>query len=202
MSGRRHRPSIGIIADGHAELRSLHLIPWGFTAAGGVLHVRLPPNLQPKGPARKQARACAADIRELDARKGMWRIVVIVDREDRPELPAALAAELRSEILSIAKPARAELHVVVKDIAYENWLFADYTAFSKCPGRFSQLSESQRREEAQVDGRNVKSELERLCQKSSYDKVADAVRLAPHIDPERAAARSSSFSVFSGLLAG
>lgn len=162
--------------------------------------VRKPPKLQPLASIEHQARACCDAIKDLAARPGMKQIVVIVDRENRPDPPSLIADQLATTIREFFPAVGVAIDVVIKDVAYENWLYADPGAFSACRGRFMPLSTSQLRPEAQVDGRDVRYILEQICIGTSFHKVKDAVRLAPNISPEAASARSKTFALFHRLV--
>lgn len=107
----------GILVDGEAEVASLpRLIPQLREHTGHTILHPLRSAVQPKATAERIAQSCQREITIL-AGKGVDRVIVLIDREDRAECPTELALQVQR---AIAKRTAVPVRVVVKDRCFEN----------------------------------------------------------------------------------
>jgi hypothetical protein len=129
-------------------------------------------------------------------RRGADLVVILVDKESRPECTGELASLIAQEALQrLSKIASAiELRVVLKVTKFENWLVADPQAFRKLPGLYSK---PQRIERQVVPGRADTVDAIQLLKDCSklrqLDKTSDSVAICKVLDPATAARNSRSF---------
>jgi hypothetical protein len=181
---------IGILVDGEAERAGLPMLFEQLRAQTGHAIVNpLQPAVHPKADPERFAGACVPKI-EILAKKGVDRIVVLVDREDRDDCPTEIATAIRQ---SIIRKTALPVCVVVKDRCFENWLVADAESFVSST-RFK-LEPSVRRaiESGLADGLDALALLKRNAVKDSYNKVRDGKRILEQSDVGRMAAGSRSF---------
>lgn len=185
---------IGLLVDGRAEYYSLPLL----LPRLGSPHQILTPlvcDIQPFASAAQMALAASKRFSILLA-KGAESIVILIDKETRPdctvELVQAVEREARARLKNFS--STVGLQVVFKVSMFENWLAADPAALSGLPGLFEHVE----RIERQVSGGRADSvnalDLFKACSKQrSYDKVSGAVAICKGLDPVRAAGNSRSF---------
>lgn len=185
---------IGVLVDGRAEYYSLpHLLP-----RLGSPHQILAPlvcDIQPFASPAQMALAASKRFSILLA-KGAESLVILIDKETRPdctvELVQAVEQEARARLKDFS--STVDLQVVFKVSMFENWLAADTATLSGLSGLFEHVE----RIERQVSGGRADSvnalDLLKACSKQrSYDKVAGAVAICKGLDPVRAAGNSRSF---------
>ena len=184
---------IGLVVDGDAEFRSLANLLRRIASGHQILNpVRA--DIQPFSPPALIARAAAPRVRILRNR-GADRVVVLFDRETRPECCGAFAAEVQQRLAANTTlgPA-ASLSVVLKNTRYENWLIGDPAAFQSLSGLFPAQDHvaipSTPFSADSTDGLRL---IARLRGRGSYDKVRDAIRLAAAARPDVIAQNSRSF---------
>lgn len=180
---------VGFLVDGRAEFASLPLLyPQIRGTSNLVLMKPLYADMQPYAPIGQIVTACRAGVAQLEGR-GVDRIVVLLDRENRSECPGAIAEPLQNGLRS---HVRVELKVVLKDRKFENWLVADPDALRAQPGRF-ELSggDVARVVPNKADQCEALAILSR-CVRGNYDKVQDAKRILTRMDLGRACANSRS----------
>lgn len=123
---------IGFIVDGQAEFRSLPSI-LSKIDTNEILVNPLYADLQPGANKLKLVRAALPSIRIL-ARKGIDRILVLLDHERRATCIPTWRAELED---ALADPCRnngiVDVKVVLKAQMYENWLVSDLAAIRRMP---------------------------------------------------------------------
>ena len=188
--------TVGFLVDGEAEFRSLPILLQKITSLRGSLcgrPLRIPVN---GGVPPGQIAIAARRQFPVLVQKGATSVVLVIDRELVESCAGALAAEIRSHILRIGLPAAfQEMHVVVKDRMYENWLVADFQAVRNMPRRFELKREDERlvapNKADRVDALALLKLAARNCH--GYDKVDDAVQIARHAEPIRIAQNSRSF---------
>jgi hypothetical protein len=108
---------IGVVVDGKAEFASLPLLYPRLQAA--VPHQLVNPilaDIQPLAPVSTIAKKCLNPARQL-SKRGVERVVILVDRETRAECCATLSRAIEQPI---ANPVGVEVHVILKDRAFEN----------------------------------------------------------------------------------
>ncbi|MCA1702525.1 MAG: DUF4276 family protein [Actinobacteria bacterium] len=185
---------IGFIVDGDAEYASLRLLFAQLEAAtANTLLGPVVAKFHPEAPYGTIARASLPKIKLLEA-KGADRVVLLLDRERRE----ACSGEISHGLATALGPrCRSDLHVVVKDRQFENWLLSDLRAFRTQGGRFRVSKRIQGDVEPNKADHVQASELiRRMVQRGNYDKVNDSKRILGRADVARMAAHSRSFRRF------
>jgi hypothetical protein len=181
---------VGLIVDGISEYASLGLMLPRITAQGGDSFLRVArADIQPKAPYPVIARSCREAVTQLSSR-GADHIVVLFDKEDRPECPADIAKGVNVALTHLVE---CRLTVVVKDTCYENWLVADLEALRAHPRRYSVKPRHRRAVQPNhADDVDALSVIRSIVQ-GDYDKVEDSKAIMAHVQPERLGAHSRSF---------
>src|SRR5262245_18613953 len=130
---------IGIVVDGKGEYYALpHLL-----ARLGTPHTILGPffsAIQPYASPVQIAYVASKSFRDI-IDKGADLILLLVDKETRPECTGPLVQEIeraaRSHLLPLSKTA--DVRVVLKVTKLENWLIADPQALRELPGLFKNV---------------------------------------------------------------
>lgn len=185
---------IGVIVDGRSEFSALpKLNPQIEHLSGNVIADIVKADVHPMATAAVIARAASERIAVLQVRR-VDRVVLLVDREDRPECPGVLAEQIRERI---QPQAPVPVLVVIKDKAFENWLVSDIDAILGMRARFALsnqvINSIQPNKADHVDAYSV---LRSAAIHRTYDKVKDAGRILDHADVLRMAANSRSFRKF------
>lgn len=189
--------SAGIIVDGQAEpaaFRALFPKLVGLGARPKVLYAALQPMASPGQIARK----AISRVRRLRDRKA-HPVILLIDRENRRDCPPAFAAEVQK---ALERLGEAEVFVVVKNRALENWLIADPDGLARLRGRF-RLTQAfhQRVSPNKADSiRDAASFLGRVCLGMPYHKRRDPPRVLRAIDVAAAARNSRSLRRFLRLV--
>lgn len=186
--------TVGLVVDGVSEYRSI-----GFVCDKVRPHCPQPflrpvmASVDPMAPAPAIARALKDRIQDLDAR-GASLIVILLDRESRPECPGDLAQAIEH---SIGTYTDARICVVLKDRMYENWLVSDIGALQRQTSRF-RIPASRRGQVApnKADTVDALAILKSASIVKSYDKVLDSQRIMRIADPSAIARNSRSFRRF------
>jgi hypothetical protein len=164
-------------------------------AVGCSLQDPIKYDLQPKAPIPQIALRCVRAIRLIEDR--VTSVIVLLDREDRPECCGALATAIGSRV---RPDVSCGVEVVIKNRTFENWLVSDLTALRALSGRFSVAQATVARVEPDkadhVDGARVLSG----AALSAYEKVADSRRILSKADVLRMGAHSRSFRRFLRVL--
>jgi hypothetical protein len=181
---------LGVIVDGEAEYASFKdLLPKLAAESGNVFLSTLKADLQPHAPFGAMAKSCRSRVTQLEARRADL-ILILLDRETRPECPGDLARALQREVQTYAS---SDIEVVIKNRCFENWLLADLTALAAQPARFSISATVRGRVEPDtadnVDGNDI---VKRVVL-GSYEKVSDSCRIVKQLDVTRAGRNSRSF---------
>ncbi len=185
---------IGLLVDGQGEYRALpHLLP----RLGSPHQILTPPlfcDIQPFASPGQMALAASKKFQILLA-KGAEAIVILVDKEARPDCTVELVQDLEREAKARLRnlSSTVDLRAVFKITMFENWLVADPDALRQLPGLFEHVERIGR----QVSGGRADSvsamDLLKACSKRSYDKVDAAIAICKALDPNRAAVNSRSF---------
>ena len=183
---------VGVIVDGIAEYAALPLLLPRVTAQSGHTYRVIKADIQPLAPLPAIARACRQPVVQLESR-GMDSIVVLFDRETRPECAAEIARAVGAEI---GNHAKCHVAVVIKERSFENWLVSDLSAMRGHPVRF-RVSRRHRRavEPNRADEADAVALLRTIVQ-GAYAKVDDGKRILASADPTRMAQHSRSFRKF------
>jgi len=185
---------IGIVVDGDAESQALKLLTRRIEIEGVQLLNPAYANMQPKSPPGRIARAAVKTVAILRAR-GATLIVVLIDREDRQECPPEFANQLKR---AFAKLGYDDIHVVVKNRTFENWLIADLEALKQLRGRFKVTKTFERTVSPNIADNVVDAEalLNTIVVKQKYHKRRDATRIMAVQEIRNMAKNSRSFRRF------
>ena len=129
------------------------------------------------------------------AARGVYRVVVLLDREDRADCPGDLATALIQALQPMcARQGVREVRVVIKDRMLENWLIADTGCIRQMKNRF-RFSEGVLRkiEKDGADNQAAFDLLKRFAHKQPYSKVPDSMRIMERAQPLAIAGNSRSF---------
>lgn len=123
---RRSTPTVGLIVEGETEYKAL---PQLHTLVPGCPPLK-PINLRGIGSDRTPvgiARKVAPQV-DVHIQAGRTKVLVCIDREQRPDCPGQLARAVMQALLTELKQrgyANPDVYVVVADRAFEAWLLAD-----------------------------------------------------------------------------
>lgn len=187
---------IGLLVDGDAERAALpELLGQLKESTGHSFLNPVRPAVHPKASPARIARACQSEI-DILVGKGVDRIVVLLDREDRADCPTQIAQQVEQAIRAHAG-GEAPVVVVVKDRCFENWLVADPDAIAASPARFSLPASVRAALHAdQADHLDAVEILKKGVTKGSDNKVRDSKRILARCRVERMAGGSRSFRRF------
>ncbi len=186
---------IGVVVEGQSEFVSLPALLGEIEAR--TRHQILRPlrgAIPPLAPTGTIARACKPLIEQLVGR-GVGKVVVLLDLENRDDCAGDLALELEDALRRLC--GDCEILVVFKHRTYENWIVADLTALRQQRGRFV----VSRRLASQVapnraDSANAKELLGRAARGPAYHKIKDARNTMDLAEPSRIGKNSRSFRRF------
>ena len=185
---------VGLIVDGLSEFSALRALKPQIERDTG--HTLLDPTLaaiQPKASILAIAAACITEMRDLRTSRRIDSALILFDRENRPECPGVLADQVR---LAIEAKIDVPTHVVVKDVAFENWLVSDLQALRSLPGRFRMTPALNRISPDRADHVDALALLQAAAIRRSYQKVPDSRQILGHADILRMATNSRSFRRF------
>jgi uncharacterized protein DUF4276 len=188
---------IGLLVDGRAEYYGLpHVLP-----RLGSPHQILSPlvcDIQPFASPAQMALAAGKRFPILLA-KGAESIVVLIDKETRPDCTGELAQAVEREAGVRLKDfsAMVKLQVVLKVVTFENWLVAASEALGGLPGLFENVARIEKQTaKGRADAVDALGLLKACSRQRAYDKVEGAVAICRRLDPVRAAENSRSFRKF------
>ena len=188
---------IGLVVDGVTEFASLPVLyDQVYDATGNRLLTPVRAKIPPYAPLPVIARSCAKEVVQLFGR-GAERVVVLVDREQRPECCGNLAAGIRGGLAGLCGQAPA---VVVKNRTFENWVVADVAAVRAGRNRFSVSNAMESAVRGTADNVEALELLRRAAQGDAYEKVHDAKRILERAELARLASNSRSFRRFLRVL--
>ncbi len=188
---------IGLLVDGRAEYYGFpHVLP-----RLGSPHQVLAPlvcDIQPFATPGQMALAASKKFPILLA-KGVESIVVLIDKETRPdctvELVQAVEREARTRLATLT--STVNLQIVFKVAMFENWLVADPQALRSLPGLFVKVERIEKQvSKGRADTADALGLLKACSVQRGYDKVAGAVAICKQLEPVRAAENSRSFRKF------
>lgn len=185
---------IGVVVDGRSELSALpKLKPQLEHVSGNTIAAIVKADVHPMATAAVIARAAAKRIEVLQIARVDY-VVVLVDREDRPECPGALAEQIRGRIQA---QAPMPVSVVIKNTTFENWLVSDPDVLLGMRARFAV---SRGVVNAILPNKADHIDANRALREAvigrAYDKVTDAERILDRADVLRMANNSRSFRRF------
>jgi hypothetical protein len=186
---------IGVLVDGQAEFRGLPHLLQRIVTPHQILSQPLYCDIQPFATPAQMALAASKRF-PLLIRRGANLVLILVDKESRPECTGELALSIAQEArLRLSRMAAAiELAVVLKVASFENWLVSDPSALRHLPGLFSRPD---RIEKQVVPGRadtvNAIVLLTTCSKLGQFEKTRDSVAICKVLDPAAAARNSRSF---------
>jgi uncharacterized protein DUF4276 len=185
---------IGVVVDGISEFASLgQLYPGLQLLSGAQLLQPVKADIQPYAPVGVIVRQCAPKVALFLAR-GADRVVVLIDREDRDSCAGTLATAIEQ---GIASRGHANVYVVLKSRAFENWVIADLAALRALPKRFVVSRATERAVQPnKADHVDAIGLLKRSAQGDAYDKVKDSKSVLGKAEPDRIGQHSRSFRRF------
>ncbi len=185
---------IGVIVDGQSEFVALReIFPLLAQDAGNVIIGPVKADIQPKAPTGVIARACIGSVSVLRSRN-VDSVIVLFDREDRPECPGQLAEMVRE---NLERQVGLSVHVVIKDRSFENWLISDPDAIRALPARFKMSNTAVSAIVPNKADNLVAIEvLQASTLSQSYQKVKDSVRILQKAEPLKMGSNSRSFRRF------
>lgn len=187
---------ISLITEGASEYASLPKITEQLRSRTGnvfskPLKVSVPPDAQPAVIARE----CKSRVLIARTTQAADVIFVLLDREQQASTAGAVAAAIQ---LALARACGGgdDIHVIVKDRMYENWLLADLDSLRAQPGRFAVTPALVRAIEPNRADRADGLALIKQAVKGNYDKVPDSIKIMERLDVRSAAQHSRSFRHF------
>lgn len=187
---------IGLVVEGRSEFDALPSLAVTLEAATGNQILRpLLAEVTPLAPIGVIARAVAHLVERLEA-EDVETVIILMDREQRPECPGVLADRL-GDALNRRRIWRCTIQVVIKDRTFENWLIADPAALAAQPGRYHPGRVAERRVAPnRADAVDAMGLLRAAVVGDRFDKRRDSVRILERADPVTMAANSRSFRRF------
>jgi len=188
---------IGILVDGLAEYHSLPKLLPRLETSHQVLSQPLKCDIQPFSTPAQMALAASKKFQILLA-KGAESIVILIDKETRPDCTVELVRSVEREAQARLREISAgvNLQVVLKVSMFENWLIADPEALGGLAGLFENVERVEKQVKGRADSADALSLLKACSRERVYDKVKGAMAICPRLDPERAAGNSRSFRKF------
>lgn len=186
---------IGLLVDGQAEFQALPYLLDRISTP----HTLLRPlycDIQPFATPEQIALASSKRF-PLLIRKHVDLIVILVDKESRPECTGELAASIQREArhrLSESAPD-VRINVVLKVTKFENWLVAAPSALRRLPGLFGRVESIARQvANGRADAVAAIELLKGCSHQRHFDKTSGAVAICRHLEPINAARSSRSFA--------
>jgi hypothetical protein len=184
---------IGLIVEGDAEYHAFpNLLP-RVASPHTILRQPLRCPVQPLSPPALIAHVAATKSFPILIAKGVDLIVLVIDKETRPECTIELVQEIEREARS-RLDEKVGLRVVLKITKLENWLIADPQALRDLPGLFEHVERIEKQvAPGRADAVDAHGLLKTCSRKRAYDKKAGAIEICKKLDPERARKNSRSF---------
>ena len=182
---------IGVIADGQAEVAALGRLLTRITCGGSRILRPLYADMQPGAPVAQICRAAETRFPIL-RRQGADHLIVLLDKERRPDCPGEWANRIKTEFSNRGEP---NIDVVIKNSTFENWLIGNLESVKESfPKRF-RIKENvlQRIERSGADSVSAQTLLNTCVMGSEYCKRKDAIDICTVSDPDIIARRSRSF---------
>ena len=189
---------IGILVEGSAELEALKLLTERIKIEGIQLLSPIQASMQPKSAPGQIARVAAAKLGILKTKKAE-RVIVLIDREDRPECSGGWAVEIEA---AFKRLGHQHIKVVIKNRKFENWLIADVGVFRKLKARYKV---TEKFEKSVVPDKadtvaDAKALLDQIVIKHGFHKRRDAAQVAALQDHLEIGKNSRSFRRFLRLI--
>lgn len=189
---------IGIVVDGDAESQALKLLTQRISIPGTQLLDPIYANMQPRSTPGQIARSAKPKIDVLTAR-GVDKIVVLIDKEDRQECPSQFANDIEAAFGAIGC---FNIQVAVKNRKFENWLVADVDVFDQLRSRY-RVTKTFRKAISPNKADSVpdaESLLNKIVLSGEYHKRRDAAQITGLQEADKMAQNSRSFRRFLRLV--
>jgi hypothetical protein len=185
--------TIGILVDGYSEYSGLPLLLPKLRTIDHILrplHCDIQPFSQPAQIAYVASKAARVLIAQ-----GATEIVVLIDKENRPECTVELVTSIELEMKR--RLPMISSRVVLKVNTFENWLIADPAALSSYKSLFPKIRKIEKAVVPdKADHVDALSLLKDCAKNGHYDKVKCAKSICTSLDPDRASKNSRSFRRF------
>lgn len=186
------------MVDGDAESQALKLLTQRISIRGTQLLDPIYANMQPRSTPGQIARSAKPKIDVLTAR-GVDKIVVLIDKEDRQECPTQFASSIEEAFNALGCP---HVKVAVKNRKFENWLIADADVFNQLRSRYRitrafQRAVSPNKADSVADAEGL---LNRIVVSGEYHKRRDAQQITGLQEADKMARNSRSFRRFLRLV--
>lgn len=182
---------IGVLVEGDAEFHALPNL-WPRLGSPHQILGPLKCGIQPMAPLAQIALVASKKFPILLS-KGVDSIVVLIDKETRPDCTGELVQAIEREMRGRLDSEEVRLSVVLKVSKFENWIASDPEALRALSGMFENVE----RIEKQVAPNRADAVdaygLLKSCARKGYHKVDGAVAICKQLDPVRAAGNSRSF---------
>jgi hypothetical protein len=198
-NGRPKRVRVGIVTEGETEIYCLPCIYPALELITNVTFLKpLRATVDPQSPIPVLAKGLSTAIRLARANKASI-VVVLLDREVDPEAPGLRSAKIQA---ALQKEYGEDIHVVLKDSTFENWLVASPEAFEAQPARYPKGALIRKAATPdKADRVNAISLINRAAATGRrYDKIQDGKRTAKFLQVDAMASHSRSFRRFLAIL--
>lgn len=190
---------VAVVTEGDSEYKALpNLFDQLKVSIGEIEFIKITKlPIQPDGPPEKIKRECLKLAGLFQAKK-VDVVVLLLDREQQPDAAGLVASRIQA---TVAAAFPVDLHVVLKDRDFENWVIADVDALAEMPGRF-EITPGFRRAVSpnKADRVSAIAMLKKASNTGDYDKIKDADRVLSRAKVERIGANSRSFRHFLHVL--
>lgn len=185
---------IGLLVEGEGEYYGFPHLLSRLSSQHTILHQPLRyDKLQPCAKPAQIAYVASKKFPIL-LHKGVSLIVVVIDKEKRPECTGPLVQEIEREARRHLQTTSVDVRVVLKVTKLENWLIADPQALRDLPGLFEHVERIEKQvAHGRADAADAHGLLKTCSRKRSYDKKSGAIEICKKLDPERARQNSRSF---------
>ena len=187
--------SVGIIVDGSAEAVALVPIIEKLRMTGFSVMNPIYADMQPRSTPKQIVRSTVGKMKILESRNAE-KVIVLIDLEERSRCAVNFHSEIEAAFNDMGW---SHVLVVVKVVAFENWLISDPDGIKKLNSRFS-ITKDFIKSVSSNNSDNVDEPvklLNKICVgKKSYHKRDDARAIANQLDPLRMAKNSRSFRRF------
>lgn len=186
---------VGIVTDGRAEAVALKGLLKRLESDHQILPTAAYADMQPKASPGQIARSALSRVNILTKSKGVGRVVIIIDRENRDDCPLQFAKSIWDALSEMTK---TDVAVVVKNKQFENWLIAAPECLAQIRARFKVTRHF--RGTVSPDKADCihapEQLLNQIAKGKKYHKNKDACQIMKLVDPMEIASNSRSFRRF------
>ena len=187
--------TVGIIVEGQEESQSLAHITAKITIEGVIIRKPLYAPIEPKATPGQIAKALESRLKILGV---IDRVLILIDLENLDACPGERAQVLEQ---AVRKMGYDNIHVIIKQHKFENWLLADCDALQQLTN-FTLTKTFVRQVTGKAD--SIPDAVRLLSSvkndKRSFHKTQDGTAVARKANPETIALHSRSFRRFLHLL--